>query len=45
MWYTNQQLKLLITARENGSVVGVARTFDLSSCYVTEHQWYYLKKL
>ena len=35
MWYTNQQLKLLITARENGSVVGVARTFDLSSCYVT----------
>ena len=35
MWYTNQQLKLLITARENGSVVGVARIFDLSSCYVT----------
>jgi hypothetical protein len=33
--YTDEQIKLLITAIENGSVIGVDRTFNLSSCYVT----------
>jgi hypothetical protein len=29
--YTDEQIKLLITAIENGSVIGVDRTFNLSS--------------
>jgi hypothetical protein len=33
--YTDEQIKLLITAIKNGSVIGVDRTFNLSSCYVT----------
>jgi hypothetical protein len=33
--YTDEQIKLLITAIENGSVISVDRTFNLSSCYVT----------
>ncbi len=33
--YTDEQLKLLINAIENGNIIGMDRTFNLSSCYLT----------
>ena len=35
IYYTDEQIKLLITAIENGSDIGVDRTFNVSSCYDT----------
>ena len=33
--YSDDQLKLLINAIESGNVIGMDRTFNVSSCYLT----------